>query len=234
MGFTYAVQVPTGRERQTKVMIVDMLKRFENPGILSVQALETFTQRLSDNGLSARHWKAKVSGYIFVTIAKTAAGLGMDPSCWQFLKRIPLIKKILDQYLDHDEWKNFFERVTEIEPEVQLVQKVATKIELTEQPESSPKETSLATIIETVAEIVEEKLEEGKDQVVTAIETTVAAVRTVVKGCKTLYAIPYKLYKAFVKEVRQKEGDKSKSMSVQSALGQLKTLAKKAVSVCRT
>lgn len=235
MGFTYAVKVPTGRELQVKAMIENMLKRFDNPGIISVQALDTFTQKLSEKGLSARQWKAKVSGYIFVTIANTS-GLDMDASCWQFLKRIPLVQKILNQYISHNEWKNFFDNVDEIEPEIQLVEveREAKKVELSEHPENKPKGPSLVTLIETVTETVEERLEEGKERVIAAIEKTVAAVRTVVKGRKTMYTIPYKLYKAFVKEDHQEGGDKAKPMSVQSALHRLKALAKKAVSVCRT
>ena len=234
MGFTYAVQVPRGRELKVKAMILDMLKRSENPGIISVHALETFSQRLSENGLSARQWKAKVSGYIFVTIANTVgrgAGIGMEASCWQFLKKIPLVQQILNQYIRHDEWKDFFEKVDDIEPEIQLVQKEATSVQSTEQPESTPIEPSLVTLIETVAEVVEEKLEAGKDQVVATIEKTVAAVRTMTKGRKTLYSIPYKLYKAFIKEDRQEGGDKAKQMTVQSALHQLKKVV---MSVCKT
>ena len=237
MGFTYAVKVPTGRELQVKAMIENMLKRFDNPGIIGVQALDTFTQKLSEKGLSARQWKAKVSGYIFVTIANTV-GLNMEASCWQFLKRIPLVQKILNQYISHNEWKNFFDNVDDIEPEIQLVEveREAINIELNEHehPENNSKGPSLVKLIETVTEIVEEKLEDGKDQVIAVIEKTVAAVRIVVKGRKTMYTIPYKLYKAFVKEDHQEGGGKAKPMSVQSALHQLKTMAKKAVSVCKT
>ena len=113
MGFTYAVKVPTGRELQVKAMIENMLKRFDNPGgIIGVQALDTFTQKLSEKGLSARQWKAKVSGYIFVTIANTV-GLNMEASCWQFLRNFFSVQKILNQYISHNEWNNFFDNVDE-------------------------------------------------------------------------------------------------------------------------
>jgi len=213
-------------------MIFNLLKRRENPGIIDVHALETFTQTLTESGLSARQWKAKTAGYIYVTIEKTA-GLCMEANCWQFLKQIPLIKKILNYYIRHDVWEAFLGNVDR-EPEIRLVEKESTKGKMITDTEVKPNEPSLLTLIETVTEAVEEKLEEGKEQVVEALEKTVAAVRTVVKGCRTVYAIPYKLYKALVKQHRKKEGDNAKPMSVQSALHQLKTLAKKAVDGCRT
>lgn len=244
MGFTYAVQVPVGQELKVKAMIENMLKRFGNPGIIAIHALETFTQTLSEKGLSARQWRAKLPGYIFVTITNTerfsareggncSAGLGMEARCWQLIKQIPLVRKILNRYIQHDEWKDFFDSV-DLEPEIQVVEKNVTKIELTNHIESEHEESSIVTIIETVTEALGENLEERKNTVVAALQKTVDAVRTVVKGCKTIYTIPYKLYKSFADEHRKEGGDKAKPMNVQSALHQLKTLAKKAVSECRT
>ena len=243
MGFTYAVQVPVGRELQVKVMIENMMKRLGNPGVIAIHALETFTQTLSEKGLSARQWKAKLPGYIFVTLEKTerlaakeggncSAELGMEASCWQLIKHIPLVRRILNRYIRHDEWKAFFDNV-DLEPEIQLIEREATNVALTEHTENNHEESPILTLIETVTEAIEEKLEEGKEQAVAAMQKTVATVRTVVKGCKTMYAIPYKLYKVLVKQHRKEEGDKAKPMSVQSALKGLKALFK-AVIVCRT
>ncbi len=243
MGFTYAVQVPTGRELQVKAMIENMMNRIGNPGIIAIYALETFTQTLSEKGLSARQWKAKLPGYIFVTLENTerlatkeggncSAELGMEASCWQLIKHIPLVRRILNRYIQHDEWKDFFYHV-DLEPEIQLVETNATNIELTEHTENNHEESNILTLIETVTEAIEEKLEEGKEQVAVAMEKTVTAVRTVVKGCKTMYTIPYKLYKSLVNQHRKEGGDEAKPMSVQSALKGLKALLK-AVIVCRT
>lgn len=247
MGFTYAVQVPVGRELQVKVMIENMMKRLGNPGVIAIHALETFTQTLSEKGLSARQWKAKLPGYVFVTIANAydnrdpllaykddncSAKLGMEASCWHLIKQIPLVRRILNLYIKHDEWKDFFENV-DLEPEIQLIEREATNVALTEHTETNHEESPIITLIETVTEAIEEKLEEGKEQVAVVMEKTVTAVRTVVKGCKTMYAIPYKLYKVLVKQHRKEEGDKAKPMSVQSALKGLKALLK-AVIVCRT
>jgi len=230
MGFTYAVPVPVGRELQVKAMLENLMKRFGNPGIMAIHALETFTQTLSEKGLSARQWKAKLPGYIFVTIAKTETGLGMEARCWQLIKHIPLVSRILNRYIQHDEWKNFFNNV-DLEPEIQIIERRATNVALTEHTENNHEEMPIVTLIETVTEAIGEKLEEGKDQAVAAIEKAVATVRTIVKGCRTGYAVPYKLYKALVKQHR--EGDNAKPMNVQSALRGLKTFLK-AVIVCRT
>lgn len=243
MSYTYAVQVPVGQELKVKAMIESMLKRFGNPGIMRIHALETFTQTLREKGLSARQWRAKLPGYIFVTISNTesissneggncSAGLGMEASCWQFIKQVPLVRKILNRYISHDEWKNFFDNV-DLEPEIQLIDEEATDVGIMPHTENSPKEPSNVTLIETVTGVVEEKLEEvkGRD---TSLQKAVATVRTVLKGRKRVYTIPYKLYKSFVSEDRQKGGAKMKPMSFQSALLKLKILTEKAVSICRT
>lgn len=255
MGFTYAVQVSTGRELNAKKMILDLLERLGNPGILTIHALETFEQTLGNNGMSSKKWKAKLSGYIFVTTASCSADLRMDAKCWQLIKQIPIVRNILNHCIGNDEWSEFFENVDR-EPEVQILdiyakQKVRQKKKLKEywndivdrydvykkkegfamkpsntiEPAESSEPEPEESSLVAIVETAAEVLRESKEQAVAALRKVVIGVETLKRGNQTLYAMPYKLYKILLNKYHKEAGE-ARPMSVQIALGELNTLLK--------
>jgi transcription antitermination factor NusG len=187
MGFTYALQVPTGKEIRIKYMIEDQMKRLGNPGIIAIHAFETFTQMFRGKDTAPKQLKSKVPGYIFVTVKNTEnynsamggnkeCGLGMNPACWHFLKRIPNVYRILNRYIHHDEYKQFFE-ITDLE----------TSIQISEQENKR----SLKDMINKALDILKKK---NKNKEL-AILNKVNMITRGTKNKKTVYIIPYSLFK---------------------------------------
>lgn len=190
MGFTYAVQVPVGKELQARQMIINTLERY-NPGIIAVNALETFTQIFKGKNTAPKQLKAKVPGYIFVTTQNTEnfnsrqggnleSGLGMEPSCWQLLKRIPFVRRILNQYIKPDELNTFFD-VVDLEPEIQIS---------TEDRSSKKDERPLVSLAQKALEYLQTKKTEAAQQAVNMLKKVVGKPR----GKRSVYTIPFSLF----------------------------------------
>lgn len=222
MGYTYAIQVTVGRELDVKARLVNLIKRFGNPGIIAIHALETFEQTLSETGMSYRKWRAKVTGYIFVTVEKSSKGsLGMDAKCWQLIKQIPFVSHILNCYIQQEEWSDFFNKVDSIEPKIQIVATDAIlHAETDEMIKQEREESPNTSLMEAVIEI----LKTGKAQAVAFLQTAVKAVESVVRECRILVKIPWSLYQILLKMKRRKFREK-KSINVQKVLHDLKTLS---------
>jgi len=223
MGYTYAIQVTVGRELDVKARLVNAIKRFGNPGIIAIHALETFEQTLSETGMSYRKWRAKVTGYIFVTVEHSSkGGLGMDAKCWQLIKRIPFVSHILNCYIQHDEWNDFFKKVDSIEPKVKIVETKTKLHAVTDETiEQECEESPNITLIEAAAEV----LKSGKAHAVAALQKAVKAVETVARESRTIVKVPLSLYKILL-EIYRKKSKEKKSMTVQNALHELKALLK--------
>jgi transcription antitermination factor NusG len=184
MGFTYAVQVPVGKEVEIMYRLTKVLERY-NPGIIAVHALEQMTQIFKGQDRAPKNLKAKVPGYIFVTTERTEnfnsrqggnleAGLGMEPSCWQLIKSIPMVRKILNQYIKHDELKQFFDTIDR-EAEIEISDK-------NKRP------------LVSLAEIAIKYLKDKKSKTAQKFLTMLRKVTCKTRGTREVYTIPFSLF----------------------------------------
>ena len=176
MGYTYAVQVPVGKEIFAKQMILEALKKY-NPGIVAVHAFETFTQIFKGKNRAPKQLRAKIQGYLFVTIKKTDSNLplGMDSACYYLIKKIPFVARILNQFIKEDEWLNFFEEV-DTEPEIQI---------------SNKKKRPLLQIVKEALS----RLETKKNSMTAQLKTMLWKVQSRTRGKREVYNIPFSLFK---------------------------------------
>lgn len=185
MGFTYAIQVPVGKEVRIKYMIEQKLLQ-SNPGIMAIHAFETFTQIFRGKDTAPKQLKSKVPGYIFVTVENTEnytsrtggnkeCGLGMNPFCWHFLKSIPGVFKILNRYIQHEEYAQFFE-LTDLEPTIQV--------------REEKQKRSLKDMINKALDILKKQKEKKTQQIVHMLNK----VQVKDRGKNNVYTIPFSLF----------------------------------------
>jgi len=176
VSYTYAVQVPVGKEIFAKQMILEKLKKY-NPGIIAVHAFETFTQIFKGKNRAPKQLRAKIPGYLFITIKNTDNNfpLGMDSACYYLIKKIPFVARILNQYIKEDEWLNFFEEV-DTEPEIQI---------------SHKKKRPLLQIVREALS----RLENKKNSMTAKLNAMLLKVKTKTRGKNEIYNIPFSLFK---------------------------------------
>lgn len=220
-GFTYAIQVPVGKEIQAKQMLLNAINRLGNPGILAVHALETFTQTFGDKNIAPKQLKAKLPGYIFVTINRSErftsrqggnleAGLGMDAACWQLLRKVPLVKRIINKYIKHEEWEEFFLTV-DLEPEACLVDR------------ENKYASTMALLRKTL-----EALKQKKCEAAETFRKALSKIEKITRGSRNIYSIPYSLFEYLksAMESRNKGSSKRKQTLAQGILFELQCTLK--------
>lgn len=223
MSYTFAVQVPTGKEIDFKVLLLNLLQRCGNPGIVAIHALETFTQTLGGKGLSLRRWRAKVPGYIFVTVER-AEGLEMDAACWHIINKIPLMKRILNRYISQAEWEMFFGSIKDAqEPEIEISIPHTSKgtIKKETAKAKAPKAKFTLTELFQKAKQVLETAKTKAAPALTPLQSALAATKKYIRGNRTIYAVPLRLYKILLE---QHNKGSSERMTVQNAVHELKVL----------
>jgi hypothetical protein len=233
MSYVYALQVPVGREIDIQTKIVTMMERTVNPGIIAVHALKAFEHIFSENGFNKK-WKAKIPGYIFVVVERVS-GFRMAAECWQFLKRIPVVR-VLNTFIQPTEWNAFFEKIEdELDSEVQIIEcgktikKSSKELKdywngLVNQVNSDDEEgetnDSQSTDIQTdLVKSVESNKQQRK--ITAGMRKLIKEVKKVVNyGGKTVYTMPHKIYKAIENELCKTNGNKQ--TTVQSILQEIK------------
>lgn len=199
MGYTYAIQVRSGCELKVKDGLKYLMESMGNPGIVAIHALETFEQTISQTGKSYHRWKAKVAGYIFVTVEESFS-LRMPNKIWQFIKRIPFVVKILDAYISPEDWDTFFDKIEDIEPEVKITE-VKKEVYINSQSNRSKgkgKEFQEFTLLESDAKTEDKAQEQQHNQTVSVTQEVLVdkTVESIVRTIKTVSKMPLSLYRS--------------------------------------
>ena len=180
MGFYYAVQVPVGQEGYAKYMIESVIDKF-NPGILGVHPMLTFTQMFKSKNTAAKEVRSILPGYILVEIQTTERhGLGMDQHCWQLLRKIPLVRSILNKYIHHEEVSKFFD-TADLEPDVQV---------LVQDTEDREEDRPLISLAQKAIEFLKNKKDKAAQNTISMLEKITGKAR----GKKSVYKVPYSLF----------------------------------------
>ena len=202
MGYTYAIQVRSGCELKVKEGLTYLMGNMGNPGIVAIHALETFEQTISQTGKSYHRWKAKVAGYIFVTVDESIA-LRMPGKVWQFIKRMPLVVKILDAYISPEDWDTFFDKIEDIEPEVKITE-VKEEVRSNGQDKEFQEFTLLESDAKTDDEAQETQEQQQKRTVSVKQEVLVSkTVDSIVRTIRTVTKMPLSLYQSLFENRRE-------------------------------
>ena len=212
MGYTYAIQVRSGCELKVKEGLIYLMKTMGNPGIVAIHALETFEQTISQTGKSYHRWKAKVAGYIFVTVEDSNA-LRMPNKVWQLIKRIPLVVNILDAYINPKDWDTFFNVIEDIEPEVKITEVKEEVYENTElnRNKGKGKEFREFTLMESLeVDVKEDETQEQRQKQTVYVSQDVLANKTIdsiVRTIRTVTKMPLSLYQILFEDRRESPPD---------------------------